>query len=224
VLTSFLLWPLLLACVMVSFYWANLPTVLAYLAIVLVTCLTTATLALFCSVVFRKTSVSLMTSYLLIVVLFAMPLALAFFARRSCRHGELAAVLFLPRLLRGVRKRPDGRRDVAFQHPLARLGLARRAPKSRRGGNDGGGRERSEERNWSEGCRECEERERDLGWRVDCKGSLLQPLPSTFPLERSDFGRPRVGPVAPLFPAFRGELVLPHRFKFSFSPPLVRLR
>ncbi len=42
VLTSFLLWPVLLACLMVTFYWTNLPTVLGYLAIVLVTCLTTA--------------------------------------------------------------------------------------------------------------------------------------------------------------------------------------
>ncbi len=62
VLTMFLLWPLLLACLMVSFYWTNLPTVLAYVAIVLVSCLTTAVLGLFCSVVFRKTSISLMTS------------------------------------------------------------------------------------------------------------------------------------------------------------------
>jgi hypothetical protein len=46
---------------MVSFYWSNLFRVLAYLAIVLVVCLTTAVIALFCSVVFRKTSISLMT-------------------------------------------------------------------------------------------------------------------------------------------------------------------
>ena len=39
-------------------------------AIVLVVCLTTATVALFCSVMFRKTSISLMTTYLVIVVLF----------------------------------------------------------------------------------------------------------------------------------------------------------
>ena len=38
-------------------------------------------IALFCSVLFRKTSTSLMTTYLLIVVLFCAPLAAIFFAR-----------------------------------------------------------------------------------------------------------------------------------------------
>lgn len=80
VLTSFLIWPLLLACVMLPEFWWNFLTVLAYVAIIAVTCLTTATIALFCSVLFRKTSVSLMTSYLLIVLLFAAPLATAKFA------------------------------------------------------------------------------------------------------------------------------------------------
>ncbi len=80
VLTLFLLWPLLLACVMVDSYWNNLPAVGAYLLIVLLTCLNTAMLALFCSVVFRKTSISLMTSYLVIIVLFFLPVAAIFFA------------------------------------------------------------------------------------------------------------------------------------------------
>ncbi len=80
VLTLFLLWPVLLACVMVSSYWTNLFSVAAYILIVLMTCVTTAMLALFCSVVFKKTSMSLMTSYLVIIVLFAAPLAAGFFA------------------------------------------------------------------------------------------------------------------------------------------------
>jgi len=80
VLTMFLLWPVLLACLMVSSYWTNLAAVFGYISIVLITCLTTAVLALFCSVVFRKTSVSLMTSYLLIMVFFCVPLAARFFA------------------------------------------------------------------------------------------------------------------------------------------------
>ena len=75
VLTLFLLWPLLLACIMVSVYWDNLLPVAAYTLIVLATCLNTAMLALFSSVMFRKTSISMMTTYLLIVVLFAAPLA-----------------------------------------------------------------------------------------------------------------------------------------------------
>jgi len=80
VLTLFLLWPLVLAVLMVSDYWTNLPAVLGYVAIVLVVCVTTATIALFCSVMFRKTSISLMTTYLAIVTLFAAPLAVTFFA------------------------------------------------------------------------------------------------------------------------------------------------
>ncbi|MDX1948057.1 MAG: ABC transporter permease subunit [Pirellulaceae bacterium] len=80
VLTLFLVWPVLLACVMVSSYWTNLPSVVAYLAIVLMTCLTTAMLALFCSVLFQKTSMSLMTTYLVIIILFCAPLAASFFA------------------------------------------------------------------------------------------------------------------------------------------------
>jgi ABC-type transport system involved in multi-copper enzyme maturation permease subunit len=81
VLTMFLLWPLLLACVMVSYYWTNLHIVAAYLSIVALTCLTTATIALFCSTMFRKTSISLMTSYLIIVTLFTLPVAVNFFAQ-----------------------------------------------------------------------------------------------------------------------------------------------
>jgi ABC-type transport system involved in multi-copper enzyme maturation permease subunit len=79
VLTTFLLWPVLLASVMVTSYWSNLGAVAAYLGIVLVTCLNTAMLALFCSVVFHKSATSLMTTYALIIFLFCAPLALNFF-------------------------------------------------------------------------------------------------------------------------------------------------
>lgn len=81
VLTMFLLWPVLLAAVMVNYYWTNVWPMLAYLAIIAMTCVTTANLALFCSVVFRKTSISLMTSYLCVVLLFTAPLAIQFFSR-----------------------------------------------------------------------------------------------------------------------------------------------
>jgi len=80
VLTLFLVWPVLLACVMVSVYWTNLLSVVAYLAIVLITCLTTAMLALFCSVVFKKTPQAMMTTYIVIIVLFCAPLAVKYFA------------------------------------------------------------------------------------------------------------------------------------------------
>ncbi|MEX2559232.1 MAG: ABC transporter permease subunit [Pirellulales bacterium] len=80
VLTSFLLWPLLLACVMVQYYWSNLITIAGYLIIIALSCLTTAGLALFCSVIFRKTSVSMMTAYLVVVLLFLAPVAVSEFA------------------------------------------------------------------------------------------------------------------------------------------------
>lgn len=81
VLTLFLVWPLALACVMVSYFWTNLAQMGAYLTIILLTCTTTAVTGLFCSVMFRKTSVSLMTTYLVLVTVFCAPLAINFFSR-----------------------------------------------------------------------------------------------------------------------------------------------
>lgn len=80
VLTLFLVWPVVLACAMVKDYWSNLLPIAAYMSIILLTCLTTAMLALFCSVLFKKSSSSMMTTYLLIVLLFCAPLAANFFA------------------------------------------------------------------------------------------------------------------------------------------------
>lgn len=80
VLTLFLVWPVALAAVMVQAYWTNMAAVGAYLVVILLTCLTTAMLALFCSVMFRKTSVSLMSTYAVIVGLFFAPIAVNFFA------------------------------------------------------------------------------------------------------------------------------------------------
>ncbi len=81
VLTLFLVWPLFLACLMVTTYWKNILPVLGYAVIILLTCVTTAVLALFCSVVFRKTSMSLMTTYLVLTMVFCAPLAVNFFAK-----------------------------------------------------------------------------------------------------------------------------------------------
>jgi ABC-type transport system involved in multi-copper enzyme maturation permease subunit len=80
VLTLFLVWPVLLACAMVSLYWRNLSSVGAYVLIVLLTCLTTAVIALFCSVLFHKSSTSMITSYMVIIALFCAPLAVRYFA------------------------------------------------------------------------------------------------------------------------------------------------
>src|SRR5262249_40191537 len=90
VLTSFLLWPLLLACVMVPDpYWTNLLAVGMYIAIIGMCCLTTATIALFCSVLFRKTAHSLMTTYFVIIVLFGLPLAMSYFASHFFSQATL---------------------------------------------------------------------------------------------------------------------------------------
>jgi ABC-type transport system involved in multi-copper enzyme maturation permease subunit len=88
VLTMFLLWPLALACLLVAWYWNNLFAAAAYLGIVLVTCLTTAMLALFCSVVARKTSSSLMMTYSAIMILFCAPLASSYFATNFFAKSE----------------------------------------------------------------------------------------------------------------------------------------
>jgi ABC-type transport system involved in multi-copper enzyme maturation permease subunit len=79
VLTAFVAWPLLCSYAMGSFGWNNFWAPPAYFGIILMTCLTTSVVAMFCSVLCRKTSVSLMTSYLLIGTLFCLPLALRFF-------------------------------------------------------------------------------------------------------------------------------------------------
>ena len=76
VLTSFLMLPLVLVWALPPWtYWHDTISMIWYLVIILMTCLTTTTLAMFCSVLFRRTSVSMMTSYLVLVSLFAIPLA-----------------------------------------------------------------------------------------------------------------------------------------------------
>ena len=100
VLTLFLAWPLLLATVMVMYYWENIFGVLAFAAIILMTCTTTAIIAMFCSVIFRKTSMSLMSSYLMIMIIFCVPLPLTFFVKtfvdpveRATQEAGAAATL-----------------------------------------------------------------------------------------------------------------------------------
>jgi ABC-type transport system involved in multi-copper enzyme maturation permease subunit len=82
VLTSFLLWPVVLACAMVPDFWPLRvwASMAGYLLIVVVACLTTATAAMFCSVMFKKTSVSMMISYLAILIVYTLPLAFEYFA------------------------------------------------------------------------------------------------------------------------------------------------
>lgn len=82
VLTLFLVWPIVLACVIHPDYYRNLGGAAAMVGIILCCCLTTAMLALFCSVMFRRTSVSMMTSYAVIATIFFAPLAVQFFAEQ----------------------------------------------------------------------------------------------------------------------------------------------
>ena len=82
VLTSFLVWPLLLACLLPPWtYWADMPTMFGYVAIIALSSLTTTVTALFCSVIFRKTTVSMMTTYVVILALYGVPLVVDWFAR-----------------------------------------------------------------------------------------------------------------------------------------------
>jgi ABC-type Na+ efflux pump permease subunit len=79
VLTSFVAWPLLwawlLGMIAGTFGQRNFWAVPAYLAIILAAGSTTTILALFCSVLCKKTSTSLMSSYLVIGTIFCLPLA-----------------------------------------------------------------------------------------------------------------------------------------------------
>ena len=81
VLTLFLAWPLVLATVMVKDYWENIFAVFAYVGIILTTCLMTAIVGMFCSVIFRKTTISLTTTYMVLLILFVAPLAGSFFLK-----------------------------------------------------------------------------------------------------------------------------------------------
>jgi ABC-type transport system involved in multi-copper enzyme maturation permease subunit len=93
VLTFFLLWPVLLACLMPLGYWPHLLTILGYLLIVILCCVTTAMTALFCSAVFHKSSTSLICTYMVIVAMFVGPLAAGFFADTFFRDSPSAALV-----------------------------------------------------------------------------------------------------------------------------------
>ena len=96
VLTSFLVWPLLLAWLLPPWtYRTDTLTLILYAVIIGLTSITTTTLAIFCSVVCRKTSVSMMTCYLVILVLFAVPLVANFLAQRYFLSATATPVIDL---------------------------------------------------------------------------------------------------------------------------------
>ncbi len=97
VLTSFLVWPLLLAWLLPPWtYWSDTLSMIGYVAIILLTCVTTTTLALFCSVLFRKTTVSMMTAYVVVILLFAAPVAVKQFAELFWSGAQSALVYHAP--------------------------------------------------------------------------------------------------------------------------------
>ena len=89
VLSCFLLWPLVLAVAFLPDYWASFLSVIAYLIIFALTCLTTANLALFCSTLFSKTSTSLMVTYVTIFLLYFVPLAANLFMTSYVPDSQL---------------------------------------------------------------------------------------------------------------------------------------
>ncbi len=94
VLTSFLVWPLLLAWLLPPWtFWGDTITMLLYLVIIFLTCLTTTTLGMFCSLLCRRTSVSLMAAYTVVIVLFAVPIAVKAFADLFYPTHELTKAL-----------------------------------------------------------------------------------------------------------------------------------
>ncbi|QDU55023.1 ABC transporter permease [Aeoliella mucimassa] len=95
VLTCFLMWPVLLACLMPVGYWENLGTMAGYFLIFALSCITTALTALFCSTVFSKTSQSLMASYIVLITLFIAPLAARYFSDTFFAGTEGAQVVRL---------------------------------------------------------------------------------------------------------------------------------
>jgi ABC-type transport system involved in multi-copper enzyme maturation permease subunit len=76
VLTSFLLWPLLLGTALNNSFWSNWAAVLAMFLVVLVVCLANAVLALACSLFSKKTSIALLSTYVLLLLLYVAPPAL----------------------------------------------------------------------------------------------------------------------------------------------------
>ena len=93
VLTGFVAFPIILAVPFVADFRGNLLSFLAYFVIIGLTCLTTSNLALFCSCIFNKTSVSLLVTYIIIVGLFCVPVASDLFADQFFPGTDASAVI-----------------------------------------------------------------------------------------------------------------------------------
>ncbi len=78
VLTMFLMWPVLLSFVLNPELARNWPAMLIYFAIVTLCAFLNSLIALFCSTLFLKTSVSMMGSYIALMTLYMLPMAIFF--------------------------------------------------------------------------------------------------------------------------------------------------
>ncbi|MFY7968659.1 MAG: hypothetical protein ACOVNV_06195, partial [Pirellulaceae bacterium] len=76
VLTAFLFWPVFLAFLLNPDLSRNWPSVLAYMAIILISATFNSVLALRCSTLFRRTSVSMMYTYAILLLLYLGPIAI----------------------------------------------------------------------------------------------------------------------------------------------------
>lgn len=76
VLTMFLMWPVILALVlMMQEFYSNMLAVAAYFLIVFVAAVFNSVSALLCSTLCKKTSVAMLTSYSILILLYFMPVA-----------------------------------------------------------------------------------------------------------------------------------------------------
>ncbi len=78
VLTMFLMWPVILSFVLNPELARNWPAMITYFAIVTLCAFLNSLIALFCSTLFIKTSVSMMASYVTLMTLYMLPVAIFF--------------------------------------------------------------------------------------------------------------------------------------------------
>lgn len=81
VLTSFLLWPLILGAGLNTAFWSNIPTVVCMFAVVVMVCLVNCVIALTASMFCRKTSIALLTTYAVLLAMYVVPPAFSVLAR-----------------------------------------------------------------------------------------------------------------------------------------------
>lgn len=108
VLTGFLYWPVILACLMIPTFWRNLTVVAAYLVIAVIACVTTSMVALTASTLMNKTSSALLATYVIIGSLFLLPLGAALFADEflSSDVKEITSQVAIVSPFEAVRQQP----------------------------------------------------------------------------------------------------------------------